>query len=326
MTKSTFGDLSTAAASNTVIDGQNVDENCQMNTLNNAIRALGAAGKGALSYVSTSGTDTYTATLAPVPDGYATGFQYLVNFLSPNTLVAPTINLNGLGAQTITLGNGSTSLVAGSLNGCHILEYDGSVMRVLNPAIVPAANSANNIGSVPAASVWTTGDVKVTIKTTADSGWVMMDDGTIGDASSGATTRANADTSALFVLLWNNTANADCAVSSGRGASAAADFSAHKTIALPKVLGRAIAVSGAGSGLTSRALAHVLGEETHQLTIAEMPSHTHGVVSDGTTTNAGTHNRAGQNADQTNSTNSAGSDGAHNNMQPSSFLNVMIKL
>src|SRR6185295_7620952 len=110
-------------------------------------------------------------------------------------------------------------------------------------------------------ALWTTGDVKVTLKTTADSGWVMFDDGTLGSASSGATTRANADTEALFTLLWTNTTNANCAVSSGRGSTASADFAANKTIALPKILGRALAVAGAGSGLTSRALAVALGSE-----------------------------------------------------------------
>lgn len=113
-----------------------------------------------------------------------------------------------------------------------------------------------------AAALWTTGDAKLTFKTTADSGWVMADDGTIGDASSGATTRANADTLALFTLLWNNTLDADCAVSTGRGANAAADFAAHKTIALPKALGREIAIAGTGSGLTARALASATGTET----------------------------------------------------------------
>lgn len=108
----------------------------------------------------------------------------------------------------------------------------------------------NAIAAVAAASVgtgFTTGDAKLTLKTTADSGWVMSNDGTIGDASSGATTRANADCSALFTLLWNNITDAYAPVSGGRGGSAAADFAAHKTIALTKNLGRALAVSGAGS-------------------------------------------------------------------------------
>ena len=165
------------------------------------------------------------------------------------------------------------------------------------------------------ASAFTTGDVKLTLKTAADTGWVLMNDTTIGDASSGATGRANADTSALFTLLWNNTVDADCAVSTGRGGSAAADFAAHKTIALPKTLGRALAVYGAGSGLTSRALAHIVGEETHLLTNAELP-----------TGSMGTWNGANNDVAAGTAGSKVGGNTAHNNMQPTVFLNVMIKL
>jgi hypothetical protein len=91
---------------------------------------------------------------------------------------------------------------------------------------------------------FSTGDVKLTIKTTADTGWVLMNDGSIGSASSGATTRANADTTALYTLLWNNTINQWCPVAGGRGGSAAADFAANKAITLPRALGRALATFG----------------------------------------------------------------------------------
>jgi microcystin-dependent protein len=128
-----------------------------------------------------------------------------------------------------------------------------------------------------AAAAATTGDVKYTIKTVADAGWIMMDDGTIGNASSSASTRANADTEALFTLLWNNTTQTNCPVSGGRGASAAADFAApaNKTIRLPQVRSRALGIAGAGAGLTSRALAQSVGSETHTQTVAEMPNHAH---------------------------------------------------
>lgn len=62
---------------------------------------------------------------------------------------------------------------------------------------------------------------------------------TIGDAASGATARAKADTETLFTLLWNSTANTEFPIqdSSGapttRGANAAADFAAHKRMPLP---------------------------------------------------------------------------------------------
>ena len=190
-----------------------------------------------------------------------------------------------------------------------------------------------------------TGDVKLTIKTVADPGWVMCNDGTIGSASSGATTRAHADTQALYTLLWNNVSDTYAPVSTGRGASAAADFAANKTIALTKMLGRALGIGGAGAGLTARSLGQTVGAETHTLTTAEAPlrSHSHGVndpghshtywgnvINDatGTGVEVATGN-AQTGVSTTGITIQANGDGSatpHNNMQPTSFLNAMIKL
>lgn len=62
--------------------------------------------------------------------------------------------------------------------------------------------------------------------------WKLLNGRTIGDASSGATW-ASADAEALFLLLWANAADTYCPVSGGRGASAAADWAAHKTLTIP---------------------------------------------------------------------------------------------
>ena len=51
---------------------------------------------------------------------------------------------------------------------------------------------------------FSTGDVKLSIKNSADAGWVMMDDQTIGDLGNNCTERSNADTVILYRLLWNN--------------------------------------------------------------------------------------------------------------------------
>lgn len=217
--------------------------------------------------------------------------------------------------------------IAAAGTSANLTPVSSYINTILGAATAAAARTVLGI-SDPGFS---TGDVKLTIKTTADSGWVLMSDKTIGDASSGATERANADTAALFTLLYGLTADADCAVSGGRGASAAADYAAHKTIALPKALGRALATYGSGSGLTARALAHVVGEETHVLTLAEMAAHTHGqqassAVGGGTSDIAKVAGNDSAATATRFATASAGSDTAHNTMQPTLFLNTMIKL
>lgn len=98
---------------------------------------------------------------------------------------------------------------------------------------------------------FSTGDIKLTLKTTADSGWVLMNDGSIGSSASSATTRASDDTEDLFTLIWTNITDTWAPVSTGRGGSASADFAANKTITLPKTLGRALAGYGVGTVVAS---------------------------------------------------------------------------
>lgn len=94
------------------------------------------------------------------------------------------------------------------------------------------------------------------------------------------------------------------------------------TFNVPNSKGRGTIDSGQGAGLTNRVLGVKLGEETHQLTVAEMPAHTHlqqyqpgggGFVS-GASIAGGTQ-----------ATGSTGGDGAHNNMQPSLVTRKYIK-
>jgi microcystin-dependent protein len=195
---------------------------------------------------------------------------------------------------------------------------------------------------------FTTGDAKLTYKTVADSGWVFMNDGSIGDPLSGATNRANDDCNALFLLMWGAVPDLWSPVSGGRGLSAAADWTAHKRLSLPRNLGRALAVSGAGAGLTARALGGYLGEESHTLSLSEMTYHGHS-VSDPThihtmfrrLTESDPHDRnwvdkeggAGYSLDASMdaaytgiSIAPAGGSVPFNDMQPTAFWNVLIKL
>ncbi len=208
---------------------------------------------------------------------------------------------------------------------------------------------------------WATGDVILTMRATPRAGWIVCNDGTIGRAGSGATTRANDDTESLYTLLWTNVANTYAAVTGGRGASAAADFAAGKPLALTKMLGRALGVAGGGAGLTARALGLALGAEAHTLALSEMPMHGHGVsdpthahsvydpghshtynavsTANGQGSDVGTandHYTASTGASGTGigiygaytgiSIQNSGGSGAHNNMQPTAFLNAHIRL
>jgi microcystin-dependent protein len=177
------------------------------------------------------------------------------------------------------------------------------------------------------------------VGSTAPTGWVLLDGRTIGSASSGATNRANADTSDLYTLLWNSMADTEAQVSTGRGASAAADFAANKTLTLPDARGRTIAgkdnmggstasrLTAAASGITGTTLGTSGGTQTHTLTTAQLPSHSHGLTlydaAPGTSAVAG---GSGGTVSGSPTTNSAGSGDAHNNTQPTLILNKMVKL
>lgn len=198
----------------------------------------------------------------------------------------------------------------------------------------------------------------------APTGWVLASGLTIGNASSSATGRANADTEDLFTLLWNSFANAQLAVSGGRGASAAADYAANKTIALPDLRGRSVfgldtmggsaasRVTSAGSGVDGATIGATGGAETHTLTSAQIAAHTHpGSVSITSSSNASTVENGGSGTvDVTSGSGNTlakrsnvsphtitstgtvtvsantGGGGAHNNMPPAFMANWIIKL
>lgn len=77
------------------------------------------------------GTDTYTATLSPVPLSYIIGNSYKIKIPNTNTITNPTLNINSLGAKTIVASN-SISLPIGFFvaNGWYDFVYDGTNLVV----------------------------------------------------------------------------------------------------------------------------------------------------------------------------------------------------
>jgi microcystin-dependent protein len=212
-----------------------------------------------------------------------------------------------------------------------------------------------------AAPVWPTGRMRSMVDTTAAAGWLLLNDGTFGDASSGASARANADCLALFTMIYNNMADSFAPVFTSSGTltnhtaqgSAAAAWAAHCRLSLPKSLGRLVGAAGAGSGLTLRQLGQPLGSETKTLSTTDMPPHNHGGNTD---VESNDHNHGvtaaknitgftavpdggavvdardttittgGASAQHRHPIASQGSGGAHDIMPPAIYLNWEIKL
>lgn len=136
-----------------------------------------------------------------------------------------------------------------------------------------------NYADTQVASFFSTGDVKFTLKTSADTGWIMFVDGTIGNTGSGATV-ANPTTLALFTLLYNNIQDALAPVRTSGGVistraaqgSASAAWAANCQVQTPAALGRALGVAGAGAGLTTRQLGAAPGAESVTLAAGNIPT------------------------------------------------------
>lgn len=111
---------------------------------------------------------------------------------------------------------------------------NGTLADFATPALAYEAAA----GSGSTADTWETGDTLWLPAKTTKSGWTRLNGRTIGNASSGGTERANNDCYDQFVYLYTNFSDSICAVSGGRGASAAADWAANKTITLLDMRGR----------------------------------------------------------------------------------------
>lgn len=177
-------------------------------------------------------------------------------------------------------------------------NVEAALQQVATPGFTTLAKLA---GSDVLPYLAPTGAVLDYVGTSAPTGWLLMSGLTIGNASSNATARANADTATLFTLLWNSYGNTELPIvdSAGsattRGASAANDYAANKALPLPDCRGRARVgkdnmggstasrITNAGAGIVGTTMGASGGTQTHALTATELTDHTH-------TASQGTHN------------------------------------
>lgn len=334
-------------ASNSSAAPDGAPEGMAPSGVDDTIRAVMGAAKrlyNQLIPATTAGTSTaFTLSYSVIPTALANGMTFLVKF-NQACGAAPTLNINTLGAKPLYKWQGGAwvAVAAGDIvsgqklrvtydatsGNFHILQPIGTaaqynvgtgannVVQLDGNGKLPAVDGSQLTGLTPA---WVTGNWRFTHNTTAASGWMMWVDGTIGNALSNATVRANADTAALFAVYWAISSlqlYTSAGATVARGATAAADYAANCAIALPLGPGRAPVIAGSGSGLTARALGASGGAETHAHGGATGQSNNQGVDNASTT--------SGGNPLQTTShTHNIGSDTL---MQPWSASNAEIKL
>lgn len=175
----------------------------------------------------------------------------------------------------------------------YTVSYDTRVTTADNVQItytlrIPNPDPVDLTVTIPAEEKVQTGMIHAEFIDAVKAGYVRLNGRTIGNAASGATERANNDTSALFTYLWTYVNEASAPVSGGKGPSPSADFTANKTIGLPDMRGAALTgldtmgstAAGRFEGLifyenNSTTPASLVGDNKRTLSLAEMPSHTH---------------------------------------------------
>ena len=182
------------------------------------------------------------------------------------------------------------------------------------PYALTATHAETTAHGVPA------GTIVMFAGTAPPAGWVLCS----GQALDSV---ANPEYAALWHAIQNRWGGAD-----------ASSFN------VPDLQGRTVIGAGAGidqntdtshgntAGLQSRTVGDTVGAETHVLTVEEMPSHDHSYndryIYDDLNRRrfGGAGNAAGTPEDTPQTSGSMGDGNAHNNMQPSTFLNFIIKL
>lgn len=162
-------------------------------------------------------------------------------------------------------------------NGNQIID---TTMQVLGPS----SGGGGGGGTVDPTAIMATGDIKARYGTGPLPGFVRANGLTIGNASSGASERANADTQALFIYLCGTDAN--LVMTPARSGNCLSDYNANKQLQLPDTRGRVIAglddmgnsaagrLTSVGLGVSSTTLGNAGASETYTLATSNLPPYT----------------------------------------------------
>lgn len=194
--------------------------------------------------------------------------------------------ISNLAVTTAKLASGAVTalkIATNAVNSTHIDSTDAANIRT-EIGIDDSVASAGQVwvsdgaggGSFQTLAGNETGDIEPDMRITPKSGWLHMQGQTIGDSGSGAVLQS-ASYEALFAFFWDNVSDTYAPVSGGRGANAAADWAAGKTIAMIDCRGRSPIGAGLGTGLSNNLdLGETSGEENHTLLEGEIGPHSHG--------------------------------------------------
>lgn len=225
------------------------------------------------------------------------------------TLAVQQVQQNGFPEFITTAMNGGTAY-GYSINACVYQPADGNNYTSLinsNTDVPPSVNwrLITFASGIPAGAAMDYDGVSL------PAGWVWRNGNTVGNASSNATGRANADTADLFAVLWALPSTTVQLYSSAgapitRGGSAASDFAANRAIATLDTRERVtiglgtmggtsdpLRITTGGSGISGTVLGAAGGVETVSLTSNQNGVHTHSAA----TASAGSHNHLNGNGD-----------------------------
>lgn len=179
--------------------------------------ATGAFLNGGKLYVYSPGTTTPAAIFSTVT-------------LTPGSELPSPIYLDSAGRiPKVYAANGSVRVYL--KNSSDVLQYD-----LDNLPLVTAASGTGTTPVIPdSTQLFTSSDLKIRFDDQALEGYVRLNGKTLGSATSGATEYAGPGAETLYKKLWGF---ANVTLPLGKGASAAADWSANKQLTLPDAAGR----------------------------------------------------------------------------------------